>query len=67
VPGDAGISKVRQCAVYQQAVGVANAASLNPDANLIGAGFLQRPANLSEDAGFADFNCSVRCAHIASA
>jgi hypothetical protein len=42
---------------------MAHAASLDADANLIGTGILQRPANLSEDSRFADFNCSVCCAH----
>ena len=40
VPRYAGISEVRQCAVYQEAVGMANAASLDSDANLIWAGIL---------------------------
>jgi hypothetical protein len=40
VPRYAGINKVRQCSVYQQAVGMANAASLNPNANLTRTGLL---------------------------
>src|SRR5690348_12160604 len=42
---------------------MAHATSLNLNANLIRAGILERSANLSEDPGLADFNCSVRSAH----
>ena len=42
---------------------MAHAASLNPNANLIRTGILQRPANFSEHSRFGNFDCSVCSLH----
>src|SRR5246500_2970873 len=63
VPRYAGINEVRHGSVSHQAGGRANTTSLNPNANLIRTGILQRPANFSEDSRFADFDGSVRTVH----
>src|SRR5262249_48057290 len=59
----ARIGKVRKFSVYEQAVGMAHATSLNPNTNLIRTGILQRPANFSEHSRFGNFDCSLCSFH----
>src|SRR5258708_1877365 len=60
---DDRIIKVGNLFAYEDAVGMTHTTSLNPNANLIRTGILQRSTNLSEDPRLADFDGSVRTFH----